>query len=135
MSPLARWSIRGGAAIAISTISVLGTLVWVEFHPDAKPDAPLTIGLHGKWADISAEFDRRVKTEFAIGSSEMEMATKLKAQRFSRVDWDASVQNEHEAVRREDNIVCRQAARVFWRVDSGGTLTAIRGEYREEGCL
>jgi len=42
---------------------------------------------------------------------------------------------EHEALRREDNMACLIGARVYWRADAKERVTAIRGEYRQEGCL
>jgi hypothetical protein len=63
------------------------------------------------------------------------MGAELQRQGFSRQNWDSSIEQEHDATRREDNFVCRQAAYVHFRVDSEDRLTAIKGEHREEGCL
>lgn len=63
------------------------------------------------------------------------MAIELRKQGFSRDDWASDLNLEHDAVRREDNLVCNEAARIYWRADSEGHIMAIRGLFREEGCL
>lgn len=99
-----------------------------------QPAVPLTAGLSGEWKAISAEFDKRVKASFPVGSSEAQMGTTLQRQGFSRQDWASSVEHEHVAMRREDRFPCNQAAYVHWRADTDGHLTSVRGVYREEGC-
>jgi hypothetical protein len=136
-SGLTRWAVRLVGCLAVAAISSGGTWVWMTTIRTIRPlpNVPLTVGLSGKWEDISKEFDRRVKISFPIGSSEEQMGTELKRQGFCRQDWRSSTEQERDAIRREDNGVCRQAAYVHWRVDAQGHLTAVRGEYREEGCL
>jgi hypothetical protein len=135
LSPLVRWTLRIGIGAAISAVSILGTLVYVAVQP--KPSVPLTADLHGEWAAVSREFNRRVTNRFPVGSSETHMTDELQREGFSRDDWSyANVKGgEAKAMRREDGIPCAQAAYVFWRADATGRLTAIRGVYQEEGCL
>jgi hypothetical protein len=130
-----RWALYLIAAILIATLSVFGTLLFVELEP--RPAVPLTARLSGEWSDVSRAFDGRVRKQFPVGSSEANMASELKGEGFSRSDWSFanSEGKDAVAVRREDNFVCRQAAYVYWRADALGHLTAVRGEYREEGCL
>jgi hypothetical protein len=130
-----RWILRLGGAAAIAAISIVGTLAWVTLHRLDKPPVPLTAGLSGTWEAVSNEFDRRVRAAFPTGSSEKDMASALQRQGFWREDWDSSIEHEHAAIRREDSFLCNQAARIYWRADGDGKLTAIRGVYREEGCL
>jgi hypothetical protein len=122
---LSQWTFLLGAIIATAAVSACGT-------QDTRP--PLTAGLSGKWAAISEEFDRRVIARFPVGSSEREMVAELQHQGCVQEASNPATAQEHEAVRREDNWVCRQAARIYWRADDD-RLTAIRGRYREEGCL
>jgi hypothetical protein len=134
MSRLARWSLSLIAIALVSAISIFETVVYMTL-PRPKPEVPLTAGLSGEWATISTEFDRRVRSRFPMGSPESEMGAELQRQAFSRQDWTSSDDLEHEAMRREDFIPCRQAAYIYWRADSAGRIIAIRGLYREEGCL
>jgi len=122
-------------AVGIAVVSILGTNLWIAFHPVPRPQVPLTAGLHGTWAAVSEELDNRVKERFPLGSSEKEMALELRREGFSRQDWESSVDLEHEAMRDESNWVCKQSAHVFWRADAEGRLTSIRGQYPIGICL
>ena len=135
LSPLVRWTLRIGVGAAISAISIFGTLVYVAVQP--KPSVPLTAHLHGEWAAVSREFNRRVISNFPVGSSESKMTDELRREMFSRDDWNyANAKgDEAKAMRREDGFPCAQAAYVYWRADSTGRLTTVRGIYQEEGCL
>ena len=132
-----RWSLRVLLIIVVAGFSSMATMFYLTFRP--HPKVPLTNDLapghKGTWSEVSAGFDSRLKTQFPIGSSESAMANELRKEGFTRDDWKSSVDDEHEAVRREDNWVCNQAAHVYWRADASGILSAIRGVYREEGCL
>jgi hypothetical protein len=134
-SRLVFWTTQLFAGLIIAAVSIFGTMVWTAFHQDDARAVPLTAGLQGEWGVISQEFDRRVKSDFALGSSVTAMAAELRRQGFTRQDWGSSIDQEHEAMRREDNLVCRRAAWLYWRTDGDGNLTAIRGAYRAEGCL
>jgi hypothetical protein len=107
----------------------------MSIQPRHARAVALTAGLHGKWETVSNEFDRRVKANFPIGIPVGQMGADLQREGFSRQDRDSSIVQEHAAMRREDSFACRQAAYVYWRADGEDQLTAIRGEYREEGCL
>ncbi len=126
---LARWLLRLGAVTLVAAISVVSTLIYIAATP--TPQSSLTANLSGDWDTVSAEFDRRVKSRFPIGSTEAEMGGELRKERFSRDDWTSSASAEHEAIKREDNWVCRQAAHIYWRVGADGHITAIKGQYRE----
>jgi len=133
---LKQWVVRLAVCFAVAVVSSCSTWIWAPplFRP-TPPPAALTTGLSGKWSVVSGEFDRRVKAAFPVGTPIGQMAADLQRQGFTRQDWDSSNDEEHEAVRREDNIVCRQAAYVHWRTDGEGRLTAVRGTYEEEGCV
>ncbi len=87
MSQVTRWILSVFGVIIIIVISIVGTAFWCFVHSDLRPSAPLTAGLHGPWAVLSTEFDRRVKAKFPLGSSEMDIETELQHQGFSRQDW------------------------------------------------
>lgn len=133
MSVLARWAARLAVCLAVAAVSSWSTWAWMTIRP--RPAVPLTAGLSGKWEDVSNEFDRRVKASFPVGTPVGQMGTELQRQGFSRNDWSSSIEQEHEATRREDNGICNKAADVYWRADGEDRLTAVRGVYREEGCL
>jgi len=135
LSPQVRWTLRIGIGAAISSISILGTLAYVAVQP--KPSVPLTTDLHGEWATVSREFNRRVTSRFPVGSSEHKMTDELRREGFSRDDWNyANAKgDEAKAMRRKDGFPCAQAAYVYWRADGMGRLTAVKGVYQEEGCL
>jgi hypothetical protein len=135
MPLLLRWVVRLCCAAAIAATSIFGTLVWVGLHQLDKPPVALTAGLTGTWDRVTLDFDNRVKAAFPIGTSVKAMGAELQREGFSRADWESLSEQEHEAVRREDNFVCKQAARIHWRASGEGRLTAIRGLYHEEGCL
>lgn len=131
-----RWVIGGGVAVLITAIvSIAATIFVVVGQP--RPDVPLTQGLQGNWDAIDRDFDGRVRKRFPIGSSESEMAGELQREGFIRDDWSFVTRQgaEAKASRREDRVMCRQAAYVYWRADRQGRLTSIRGTYRVEACL
>lgn len=119
----------------IAAVSIVLTLAYVA--PQPKPDAPLTTGLPSEWSKMSLEFDRRLKQQFPIGTSEEAMINELKSQGFVRDDWAYQVPNHQEALalRSENDFVCNKGAFVYWRSDNSGKIISVRGEYREMGCL
>jgi hypothetical protein len=136
---LARWGRNLAFAAVISVVSIVGTIVWVVVSigplPAPRPPSQLTKDLRGTWAAISLEMDRRVKAKFPVGSPEDALITELRHEAYTKEDWRAAIDQEHEARREENDGICNKAAYVFWRADSNGALTSVRGEYREEGCL
>lgn len=136
MSADMRWAL-GILCVALVTaiISVVGTVAFVIGQP--RPDVPLTANLGADWDTMNNEFNARVRTRFPIGSPEVEMARELQREGFIRRDWSYVIAQgaEAEAMRREDRVVCRQAAYIYWRADRFRRLTSIRGVYRVEGCL
>lgn len=123
------------AILFTALISSVGT--WIFFVWQPRPDVPLTTSLGGNWEAINREFDTRVRARFPIGSTEYDMARELQREGFTRGDWSFVVAQGTEAIatRREDRVVCRQAAYIYWRATPQGRLTSIRGVYRVERCL
>lgn len=123
------WGCRKTEQLIYGTLITIGTIL------AQKPKVPLTANLSGTWETVSAEFDQRVRDRFPIGSSQEAMRIELREQGFTQSDRNSAADFEQEAVRREDNGVCNQSARIFWRTGGEGRLIGIRGQYREEGCL
>ena len=130
--------------LGLITVLVCIALLWVIFR--SKQTAPLTANLPNVptgWESMKVEFDRRLKASFPIGSAASQLEGELERQGFVRLDSPAvkgrplAVGTKGEVVRMrpEDRFPCDQAAYVFWRTDNDGRLVAIRGDYREEGCL
>ena len=132
-----RWFLLILLIMSVAGLSSLATMFYFIFSPHQQVSltSKLAPGQRGTWEELSAGFDSRLKSLFPIGSPERTMANELRKQEFSRTDWTSSAEDEHEAVRREDNWVCRQAAHVYWKSDTSGVLKAIRGTHQEEGCL
>lgn len=121
------------ALIGVILLIITAMVVcYIQGH--LKPPVPLTMGLQGSWETISAEFDTRVKAQFPLGLSEIDMGKELQLQGFSRHDWNTGGR-KGDAIRREGDFVCNKAAYIHWQADTQGRLTSISGEYREEGCL
>lgn len=116
------------AALLLAGLVVVGPLSGIS--------TPLTWNLGGgTWTVLTERFTARLQQAFPVGSSERQTMIELERQGFSVLPAAAADANERQAVRREDNLVCNIVARVYWRTDAGGRLVAIRGVYREEGCL
>jgi hypothetical protein len=122
-------------SINTAALVLAGLLVVALGEAQARPASPLTAGLRGPWTDTTKEFDVRVRRQFPVGTSEDVLSQALTRQGFRQEDWGGVTGTEHEAVRREDNIACNIAARIFWRADKDRRIQSIRGTYREEGCL
>lgn len=116
-------------------LSIFGTMFVFTWQP--RPDVPLTTKLDGSWEMINREFDARVRTRFPVGSTEVDMTRELQREGFTRDDWSFVIGQgaEAKATRREDRVMCRQAAYIYWRANPQGRLTSIRGSYRVERCL
>ncbi len=130
-----RGAVRIVVILLVVGLSVGSTLLWLQLEKLSPRSVPLTVGMTGDWTTVTKRFDARVRQRFPIGSSESDMGNALSQQGFSQVDWGGATGTEHEAVRREDNFVCRVAARIHWRATADGRLTSVRGSYNEEGCL
>ena len=125
----------GCLAFAVALIVLLGIVLTAYSILTAAPSSALTAGLHGKWADMSNTFDRRVTATFPLGSSATALQAALTNQGFTPHDADTSSTGHHMAVRREDGFACRKAARIYWQSDSHDAVSFIQGEYGQEGCL
>lgn len=136
MSADMRWVLGIFSAVLITAIVSIVVTVAI-FIGQPRPSVPLTAGLDGGWDTINSDFDTRVRVRFPIGSSEVEMARELQREGFIRSDWSFAIADgaEAKATRREDRVICRQAAYIYWRATPQGRLTSIRGVYRVEGCL
>jgi len=141
MSHWQKWAGLFCAALLVAFVSSCSTFfaLWdPQGYTPPQPKSVLTEGLGGRtWEEASREFDRRIKARFPPGTPENAMALELRHQGFKRQDWSYQKHGDEMATafRSENNLVCNQVAFVDWRADSDGMIAAIRGEYRELGCL
>ncbi|MCW6528613.1 hypothetical protein NED98_00015 [Sphingomonas sp. MMSM20] len=110
-------------------LGLAAALYWTT----ARPPSSLTKDLPGGWNDASSQFDARIRRRFPIGTSAQKLIDGLGAEGFQPTWFEAA--GEYGAKRDEGSFVCKVAARVFWRLDQNGVVSAIRGTYHEEGCL
>jgi hypothetical protein len=121
-----------GKGIAIFAAGMLIGLVCGLSWSTVRPQSSLTKGLPSNWDAASAQFDARLRARFPVGTPVWDLATGLEAEGF-QPSW-SEVNGEYGAKRDESDLVCRIAARAYWRVGPDGGISAIRGLYREEGC-
>ena len=130
-----RWISYVAVLLIVAGLTVGATLLWVQLDKVSGRSVPLTAGMAGEWTTVTKRFDTRIQHRFPTGSSESDLGTTLSQQGFDQVGWGGVTGAEHQAVRREDNLVCKVAARVYWRANASRRLTSIRGTYNAEGCL
>ena len=119
--------------IGIFAIGLVVGLLAAACWTTIRPRSPLTANLSWNWQESSARFDARVRDRFPLGTPISRFTADLGAEGFKPTWYE--IGGEYSAVRDESNVVCNIAARVYWRVGKNDTLAAIRGLYREEGCL
>lgn len=125
-----RWVVVA-TGLSLALVMVSAVTLAIEHR---RPASALTADLKGAdWAAQSADFDGRLRKQFPNGGSEREVISELEREGF-KPDWP-SVYNEHQAVRREDSIVCGVGVYAMWKVDPVGKINSIRGVYQEEGCF
>jgi hypothetical protein len=121
---------KGVAIFAIGIVVGLAMALW---WATTRPRSLLTTGLYPDWKVNAAQFDVRVRARFPVGTPASMLVKQLEAEGFAPTWFEAN--GEYGAERYEGDFVCNVAARVYWRVGQNAKLTAIRGIYREEGCL
>lgn len=129
---LAPWI--AGAVGGFVVASVATPLILYLYLFQGQPDVPLTAALGGGRQNIDAAFDHRVQATFPVGSDESALAAELSRQEFVRRDFSSSTDAEHEAVWHKGTPYSGYF-RIFWRVDAGGRITAVRGRYCRFNCL
>jgi hypothetical protein len=94
-----------------AAVLITGTAIWCDFtsNPLFKR-VPLTEDIGGAWADVSKEFDQRVKATFPLGASVEDLQYELGRQGFSREGWitpklqaDHSLLENHSTLRIKQN--------------------------------
>jgi hypothetical protein len=92
----------------------------------------LTAGLPREFRTASETFNAKVQKRFPPGATETSVIAELSRQGFKAGEGRG---NEKEMFRRRFSLICNLAFRVYWTADAAGRVSAIRGVYREEGCL
>ena len=133
LTDLARRLRLSARELLMLTSGIIIGFAIVVFWVLARPPSRLIEGLPRGWGNASSQFDARLKARFPVGSSTNAIIDGLAAEGFTPTWFEAD--GEYGAKRDEGSFVCNLAARVFWRVGQTGTVSAIRGTYREEGCL
>lgn len=122
-----------GKDFALFGSGVIVGLAIALWWATARPPSFLTKDLPLDWSAGSSEFDARIRARFPVGTPVGKFINALSAEGFEPT-W--SEQNgEYGAMRDESSFVCNIAARVYWRPGNDGTVSAVRGIRREEGCL
>ena len=119
--------------IAVFSSGIIIGLAVALFWTSTRPPSSLTKNLPSGWNEASAQLSARVRTRFPVGSPAYKLTDALEAEGF-RPTW-FELNGEYGAERAEGNYVCNVVAGVFWRVGQNGALSAVRGTYREAGCL
>jgi hypothetical protein len=98
----------------------------------ATPPPPLGEGLHGPIEAVRAGFDRRVTTQFPVGSDEALLHAELVRQKFAIVrDKDAPF--SFRATYRSGGIVCLESWSIRWS-EYAGKIADIEARWGET-CL
>jgi hypothetical protein len=123
------------AALWIVSLLVAWSLGFLSAQSQT-PDSALIQGMDGKsWAEASAEFDRRVKSRFPIGTAESDLSRQLMADGFDLMTWSPQAGEDKVAMLSWLTLTCRQQVAVYWQADSAGKISNIGGSYGEGGCL
>jgi hypothetical protein len=118
------------ATFAIGLIAGLGIASW---WTTVRSPSSLTAGLPPKWKAASSLFDARVRARFTSGTPSWTFINGLRKEGFEPTWFE--VDGQYGAKRIEGSFPCKIVARVYWRVGKDNTVSAVRGLYREEGCL
>lgn len=127
-----RWRPTGKGVAIFAAGLILGLFLALWWMTVRSP-SPLTADLPSNWKAASQLFDRRVRARFPVGTPVWKLANGLEAEGFKPTWFETD--GEYDAQRNEGNFVCNIVARVYWRVGKDGAVSAVRGLYREEGCL
>jgi hypothetical protein len=116
--------------LGVALVSSCATRVWVWDESLTISPVPLTRDLPQETAARSPAFDTTVKARFPIGTPESAMGLELQSEHFQRKDWDSRPSQEHVAERYDGGApVCNLVARIYWRSNEDGRLTAVSGDY------
>lgn len=111
---------------------LLGLLSLLTLAGCGNAPPRIGVGLHGPVRDVQAEFDRRVKAQFPIGSDEAILHRELLREKFTiRRDKDSPFSFSAKYI--ANNIACRMDWTIRWS-EYAGTIAAIGG-YWGQTCL
>ena len=104
-------------------IVILPTVTSCTVWNYVKPKPELLRNLPSNISQAEAKFDRRVKQQFPLGSSERELVRELKSQDFQVRSFNKS------AVFKTSNLACRLNWIISWKTDTLENITKIDGDY------
>jgi hypothetical protein len=104
--------------------SILGLSACQDSPPSIGRDLP-----HGKWNDVSRAFDARVKSRFAVGSSEGDMLAELRREKFT-ITPNKTPESGYSfsANRSAEGFPCKLFWSINWNADDG-RISGIEGQY------
>ena len=101
----------------------------------ARETTEITENLDGDFQKANAQFDARVRRRFPAGTQRDKFVQVLREQGFVSNDWGPPDNGYYSATRRENDWMCVYEATVHWQLSKTGTVTSIRGQWGERGCL
>lgn len=116
------------SAVAVAATLGVGASLTGWFSP---PE--FTRALPSEPAAASAEFERRARSRFPIGSDSAQVVDALQRERFVRVFDPADGDLVHFR-REEGGMGCRRHADVWWSTGHSGSVTSMRGSYTVAEC-
>jgi hypothetical protein len=122
-----RWALWSTSALLLAT----GSFAAGSFS-SFRPLPEIVATLPGDESEFSREFDDRVRERFPIGSSDDKFVDFLGSEGFFP-DWRLR-DNPNASFFVQSELICQKIVRVFWRADTAGALTDVRGSY-ESRCV
>jgi hypothetical protein len=97
----------------------------------------LAAGLPSNIGDANREFDRRIKEQFSIGSSETALIAHLMHEGWGNPivyrEQNANRERRYVKIRKYASLVILKTAFISWATDEQGRLTEIQGAYGVTG--
>jgi hypothetical protein len=113
-------------------ISMVGLVTMLALAGCAAAPPRIGAGLHGSVEEVQAEFDRRVRAQFPIGSAETVLRAELVREKF-RIRRDKDSPFSFSANYASNYIACRLDWTIRWSVYAG-TIADIAGHWQQT-CL
>jgi hypothetical protein len=113
-------------------ILTVGLMTMLAVAGCAAAPPRIGAGIHGSVEEVQAEFERRVRAQFPIGSAETVLRAELVREKF-RIRRDKDSPFRFSANYTSNYIACRLDWTIRWSV-YGGTIADIAGHW-DQTCL